>query len=32
MDETLTGKLKSAALGIGLTAVVFGTAFAAAFW
>jgi hypothetical protein len=32
MDETFRGRLQSAALGLGLTALVFGTAFAVAFF
>lgn len=32
MDETLRGKLQSAVVGLGLTALVFGMAFAVAFF
>ena len=32
MDQTFTGKLREAAVGIGLTVVVVGTALAVAFW
>lgn len=32
MDHTFTGKLRNAALGVGMTVVVMGTAFAVAFW
>ncbi len=32
MDQTFTVKLRNAAVGLGLTAVVFGTALAVAFF
>ena len=32
MDQTFQGKLRNAAVGVGLTCVVMGTALAVAFW
>lgn len=32
MDGTFRGTLRNAAMGVGLTAVIFGTALAVAFW
>jgi hypothetical protein len=32
MDQTFQGKLRNAAVGLGLTAMVMGSAIAVAFW